>query len=104
MVIFSFLVPAMVFAEYQVMAKLFARSGVDGTMVISSLHRGRTFIHNDARANSRFPTASTFKILNTLIALEEKAVSGKDDLLKWDGHRYDFPDWNHDQKWLPLIL
>ena len=35
--------------------------------------------------------------MNTLIALEEKAISGKDEVLKWDGQIYDFPDWNHDQ-------
>ncbi|GHT93623.1 beta-lactamase [Betaproteobacteria bacterium] len=66
-------------------------------MVIASLHTGKTFIHNDLRANQRFPPASTFKILNTLIALEEKAISGKDDLLKWDGHIGNVSDWNRDQ-------
>ena len=35
--------------------------------------------------------------MNTLIALEEKAISGKDEVLKWNGQIYDFPDWNHDQ-------
>ncbi|MGZ8876245.1 MAG: OXA-198 family carbapenem-hydrolyzing class D beta-lactamase [Halobacteriota archaeon] len=89
------LLPAV--AEDQVLARLFSQQGIEGTIVISSLHNGKTFIHNDLRANQRFSTASTFKILNALISLEEKAVSGKDDVLKWDGHIYDFPDWNHDQ-------
>lgn len=84
-------------AEDQDIAKLFARQGIKGTMVISSLHGGHTFIHNDLRANHRFMAASTFKILNTLIALEEKAISGKDDVFKWDGHTYEIPDWNRDQ-------
>lgn len=84
-------------AEDQVLAGLFSQQGLDGTIVISSLHSGQTFIHNDLRANQRFPTASTFKIMNTLIAVEEKAISGKDEVLKWDGHIYDFPDWNRDQ-------
>lgn len=66
-------------------------------MVISSLRDGKTFIHNNFRANQRFSAASTFKILNTLIALEEKAISGKDDVLKWNGHVDDVPDWNRDQ-------
>jgi beta-lactamase class D len=84
-------------AEDQAIAKIFAQSGVDGTIVISSLHSGKTFIHNAPRAKRRFPVASTFKILNTLISLEEKAISGKDDVLKWNGHVYDLPDWNRDQ-------
>jgi beta-lactamase class D len=76
---------------------LFARNGVSGTMVVASLHSGKTFISNVSRAEFRYPVASTFKIYNTLISLEEKAVAGKDELLKWDGHVYDFPDWNRDQ-------
>jgi len=66
-------------------------------MVIASLYSGQRFIHNDLRANQRFTTASTFKILNTLISLEEKVISGKDDVFKWDGHIYSISDWNHDQ-------
>jgi beta-lactamase class D len=84
-------------AEDQVLAGLFSQQRLDGTIVISSLHNGKNFIHNDLRANQRFSTASTFKIMNTLIAIEEKAISEKDEVLKWDGHIYEIPDWNHDQ-------
>ncbi len=84
-------------AEDQVLSEILSQQGMEGTIVISSLHNGETFIHNDLRANQRFSTASTFKILNTLISLEERVILGKDDALKWDGHIYDFPDWNHDQ-------
>ena len=84
-------------AEDQALSRLFSLQGMEGTIVISSLRNKKTFIHNDLRANQRFSTASTFKIMNTLISLEEKAISGKDGMLKWDGHIYDFPDWNRDQ-------
>ena len=66
-------------------------------MVIESLYSRQRFIHNDLRANQRFTTASTFKILNTLISLEEKAISEKDDVFKWNGHPFAIPDWNRDQ-------
>jgi len=85
------------FAEDQALAKLFAEQGVEGTIVISSLNTGKTFVHNDSRANQRYSTASTFKILNTLIALEEKIISGKDDVFEWDGQIYSIPNWNRDQ-------
>lgn len=85
------------FAEDQLLARLFSQQGVEGTMVISSLRDGVTFVHDDVRANQRFSPASTFKIMNTLIALEEKVISGKDDVLKWDGQIHDLPEWNHDQ-------
>lgn len=84
-------------AEDQDIAALFSKEGVEGTVVISSLDGSRTFIHNDARASQRLAVASTFKIFNTLIALEEGAISGKDEVLVWNGTKYDFPDWNHDQ-------
>lgn len=85
------------YAEDPAIAKLFNEAGTDGTLVIASLNTEVTYVHNDARARRRFPTASTFKILNTLIALEVGAISGKEEVLRWDGHRHDFPDWNRDQ-------
>ncbi|WP_373031027.1 class D beta-lactamase [Sulfurovum sp.] len=84
-------------AEDQDITNIFVNEGLTGTIVISSVGSGETFIHNDLRANYRFTVASTFKILNTLIALEEKVISGKDDLFKWDGHMYAISDWNCDQ-------
>lgn len=96
-VFWGFLLSVPAVAEDEALARLFAQQGIDGTIVISSLLSDKTFIHNDPRATQRFPTASTFKILNTLISLEEKTIFGKDDVLKWDGHIYDFPDWNRDQ-------
>lgn len=66
-------------------------------MVIASLDGSTTYVHDVQRARRRYPVASTFKILNTLIALQEGAVKGKDEIIRWDGHQYDFPGWNHDQ-------
>ena len=84
--IFASLLSSAAVAEDPALAKLFEQHGIDGTLVISSLHSGKTFMHNDTRATRRYSTASTFKILNTLISLEEKAITGKDDVLKWDGN------------------
>ena len=84
-------------AEDAQIARLLAEQGVEGTLVIASLHSGRTYIHNDARARQRFTAASTFKIPNTLIALQQQVVRDKDSPFKWDGTPYSIPDWNHDQ-------
>lgn len=94
---FVVLLSVQMMAEDREIENLFSQEGVNGTIVISSLHSGQTFIHNDLRANHRFTSASTFKILNTLISLEEKVISGKEDVFKWDGHIYSISDWNHDQ-------
>nr|WP_232322122.1 class D beta-lactamase [Methylomonas lenta] len=88
---------ACVSAEDKDFAKLFEQQGVEGTIVISSLDGEYTFIHNESRAKQSQAIASTFKIMNTLISLEEKAILGKNDVFKWDGHIYDLPVWNHDQ-------
>lgn len=95
--ILSMLISLQVFAGDRELADLFAGNGVEGTMVIRSLSTGRSFIHNCRRARSRVSPASTFKIFNTLIALEEGAVSENENLLRWDGRHYEFPDWNRDQ-------
>lgn len=97
LVVLSLLWTLSAHAEDPSLAKVFADRDVRGAIVISSLDGNQGFIHNDARAQQRFPCASTFKILNTLIALEEQVVQGKDDRLKWDGQIHDFPDWNQDQ-------
>ena len=95
--IIAALLPALAHAEDSVISDLFDVKGVDGTLVITSLKSGNTFVHNDERAKQRFSPASTFKIMNTLIAVEEGAVASANDLFKWDGHIHGIPDWNHDQ-------
>ncbi len=85
------------FAEDADIASRFAHADRDGTLVLSSLRTGETFVHNDARAQRRFSPASTFKIFNTLIALEAKAIRGADDRFTWDGQQYAIPEWNRDQ-------
>ncbi|HAB85378.1 MAG TPA: class D beta-lactamase, partial [Pseudomonas sp.] len=84
-------------AEDGAIARLFERAGVEGTLVIESVATGQRFVHNDERAGTAFPAASTFKVLNTLIALEEGAIAGADEIIPWDGTRYEIEDWNRDQ-------
>jgi beta-lactamase class D len=97
LVFVSLLLPVSARAEDPSLADVFAQRDVRGTIVLSSLDGKQRYIHDERRAQQRFPCASTFKILNTLIALEEQVVHGKDDRLEWDGQIHDFPDWNQDQ-------
>lgn len=82
-------------AEDAQLAELFNQYKVSGTMVIQPLH-GEAYIHNDKRAESRYLPASTFKILNTLIALDEGAVETVETVLKWDGKDRGWSAWNRD--------
>ena len=85
-----------VHAEDAEIASLFAEAGVEGTIVIEKLDGNQRCVQNETRAAQRFPSASTFKIFNTLIALEEGALTGLDEVIRWDGRVHEFPDWNRD--------
>ncbi len=78
------------------LAKLFAEKGIDGTIVIAELNGARRYVCNERRANKPFVPASTFKILNTLIALDVGVVAEK-DVMKWDGKDRGVAAWNRDQ-------
>lgn len=78
------------------LAKLFDNFGVKGTMVIESLDGIESFVYNEARAKMPLLPASTFKIPNTLIALEEGVVNEK-SLIVWDKVKRSVPAWNQDQ-------
>mgnify|MGYP000713476014 CR=1 FL=1 len=64
-------------AEDAQLAAIFDRYETEGTILISSIGGEKEFIYNESRAGQRFAVASTFKILNSLIALEEKIVLKK---------------------------
>ena len=57
---------------------------IEGTFVVRNAQTGETSIYNPERARTRFLPASTFKIPNSLIALETGVASGPDFALPWD--------------------
>lgn len=84
-------------ADDTALAKLFQERGIEGTIVISSLDGKTEYVHNNNRAETRLVTASTFKIPNSLIALEEGVIRNEQEVLKWDGKDSGFPACNKDQ-------
>lgn len=46
------------------------------------------FVHNGKRADKRFSPCSTFKIPNSLIALEEGVLSSPEQIIKWDPEKH----------------
>lgn len=75
---------------------LFLQHGVHGTLLIASLDGQREYALHAQRAGKSFAAASTFKIANTLIALQE-ALIRPDERFVWDGSVHEFADWNADQ-------
>lgn len=75
---------------------LFQAKGVTGTLAIASLEGDQLLVHNPDRAAQRFCPASTFKIPNTLIAFDSGVLADEEEMLKWDGTKQPFPDWEKD--------
>lgn len=67
--------------------------GLTGTMVVYSRATDTYTVHNRQRSTTRFTPLSTFKIPNSLIALEEGVVAGVDSQFTWDTARYPAQDW-----------
>lgn len=84
-------------AEEAQLAKLFIERNVKGTIIISSLDGKSEYCYNKERSGNRYLPASTFKIPNTLIALEERAIISEKEIIKWDGKKREWSSWNRDQ-------
>lgn len=64
-------------------------------MILDS-NNNQIFQHNPQRNTTAFLPASTFKILNSLIALETGVISDEIAVLTWDGIPRQVPAWNRD--------
>ncbi len=74
----------------------FQELGVEGSIIIAELNGDRIWQHNPQRNQTAFPTASTFKILNSLIALETGVIPNELAVLTWDGIPRAISTWNRD--------
>ncbi len=61
------------------------------------LSKNKYKLFNKKRADSSYIPASTFKILNSLIALETEVISDEKEIIKWDGIDKGWEKWNRDQ-------
>jgi beta-lactamase class D len=77
-------------------ARHFQDLGVEGSIVVANLKGDRVVQHNPKRNATAFSPASTFKILNSLIALETKVIPDEVAVLTWDGIPRAIPEWNRD--------
>ncbi len=71
--------------------------GTEGTVVISSLDNETNYVYNSVRANIRVSPASTFKIANSLIAIDSNILKNQYEKIKWDGEKRFLDSWNKDQ-------
>jgi beta-lactamase class D len=91
--------PALV-AETALMQGALRAEGIDpskSALVILRLEDEHVWSSGGARVHERFTPASTSKIPHTLLAYETGAVTGPDELFKWDGEKRFVDSWNEDQ-------
>ncbi|MDB5652504.1 MAG: Beta-lactamase [Tardiphaga sp.] len=79
------------------LAKHFTDAGTVGTFVAYKTDDYLMIASDKIRSGEAFLPASTFKIPNSLIALETGVVGDPDkDVFKWDGVKRDIEAWNRD--------
>lgn len=77
--------------------RFFRAQQTEGTFVLHAVHDDTELVHNPARAEQEFLPASTFKIPNSLIALETGVVKDPDEVWKYDGATTGPPHTRKDQ-------
>ncbi len=81
----------------QVIEKAFTQRQINGCFILYNLEKDSAVVYTPERIHTPFLPASTFKIPNSLIALETGAISGADEIIPWDGVERQIPSWNQDQ-------
>ncbi len=76
--------------------KHFIKAGVQGTFVLYDSQNDRHVAHNSDRLGKRFLPASTFKIPNSIIALETGAVNDLEEVIPYGGGKEYFKSWEKD--------
>ena len=76
---------------------IFDKYGVDGCFVLHNQTDNEYIKYNSNICETGYLPASTFKIPNSLIALEEGVVKDTNQIIKWDGHEWPNKQWNQDQ-------
>ncbi len=75
---------------------LYKSNHINGSLLIESLD-GKEKHQYNVNDQESFVPASTFKIPNTLIILEEGLIKDSSEVIKWDGKERAYASWNKDQ-------
>jgi beta-lactamase class D len=74
----------------------FQKYGVEGSFILYDLHRKSYAVYKRSQSSAGLIPASTFKIPNSLIALELGIVKDENTIMKWDGQERSIAAWNQD--------
>ncbi len=77
---------------------IFEKYGVSGCFVLYDQEEDSYMRINPSLCDSGYTPASTFKIPNSIIALEEGVIRDTSEIIKWDGHEWPGnKNWNENQ-------
>lgn len=77
-------------------AKFYNGRNVTGAFLFYDLKADHYLVYNRERAVKPFIPASTFKIFNSLVALETGVIADENEIIKWDGVDRGIDNWNRD--------
>ena len=80
----------------QAIQAIFTENSVTGTFVLYHPEKNIFYGSNQKRAKTAYQPASTFKILNSLIAFETGVVKDETEILPYGGKPQPFKEWEHD--------
>lgn len=89
-------VSAITVAQSVDLGRSFQELGIDGSIIVYDQNNKKYYQHNAARNSELFFPASTFKIFNSLVALETGVIPNDVAVLTWDGIQRQIPAWNQD--------
>ena len=84
------------YAEDKKIEDIYRSNNISGSILIESLD-GKIKYQYNVNDRESFIPASTFKIPNTLIFLEEGLIKNEFEVIEWDGKEREYASWNKDQ-------
>lgn len=78
-------------------SKIFDNYNIKGTFLLKNVSTNELKIYNEIRSDSAYLPASTFKVLNSMIALQTSVIKNVNDTIKWDKIDKGWKPWNKDQ-------
>lgn len=87
---------ANIYAVESQIESLYKTNNIYGSILIESANGKQRYQYNVNNKESFIP-ASTFKIPNTLIILEEELIKDPAEVIVWDGVEREYTPWNKDQ-------
>ena len=82
--------------EREDLKKFFDEYNHEGCFILYDLKKNEYLKYNPERCVERFIPASTFKIFNSLAALETGVIKDENEIIKWDGVERFIQSWNQD--------